>query len=155
MTHATVCLATVFALAATVSGCASTKRTAVPAGPVLPAFVVPSRGTSPFSPVVRVGNLLFVSGQLGTDSSTAGKGDIGAETTVALQRISSLLKRAGSSMDRVAKCTVMVSDMSQWAAMNAAYVAFFPGPKPARSSFGATGLAFGGLVEIECIATVD
>ena len=121
---------------------------------MLPEFVIPSRGTSPFSPVVRVGNLLFVSGQLGTDSTTAGKHDAGAETTAALQRVGNLLKRAGSSMERVAKCTVMLADMNQWEAMNAAYIAFFPGPKPSRSSFGSTGLAYGALVEIECIATV-
>ena len=151
----TVSLAAAVVIAAVVCGCATTKpaRTTAPAGPVLPEFVIPSRGSSPFSAVVRVGNLLYISGQLGTDS-TGVKG-VGAETTRALQRIGNLLTRAGSSMDRVAKCTVMLADMNQWEAMNAAYVAFFPGPKPARSSFGATGLAFGALVEIECIATVD
>jgi reactive intermediate/imine deaminase len=122
---------------------------------VRPEFVVPSRGANPFSPVVRVGNLLFVAGQLGTDSTGLVKGGIGAETTAALRNISNVLKEAGSSMDRVAKCTVMMSDMSKWAEMNTAYIAFFPGPKPARSSFGATALALGGHVEIECIATVD
>ena len=138
------------AIAGTI-GCASAKP-ATAASPVLPEFVVPNRGNSPFSGVVRVGNLLFVSGQLGTDS--LGKG-IGAETASAMNRISQLLKQAGSSLDRVAKCTVMLSDMSQWAAMNEAYNKFFPQRRPARSSFGATALAQGGHVEIECIATVD
>ena len=156
MTHNIRRLAMRFAVAAALTGCATTKpaSTTAPGGPVLPEFVVPSRERSPFSPVVRVGNLLFVSGQLGSDSTGLVKGGVGAETTAALQHISNLLKQAGSSMDRVAKCTVMLSDMGQWAAMNAAYIAFFPGPKPARSSFGATALALGGLVEIECIATV-
>jgi enamine deaminase RidA (YjgF/YER057c/UK114 family) len=72
-----------------------------------------------------------------------------------MTRIGQLLKQAGSSLDRVAKCTVMLADMKDWAAMNEAYIAFFPGKRPARSSFGTTGLAMGGLVEIECIATVD
>ena len=122
----------------------------------MPDFVVPNRGTSPFSGVVRVGNLLFVSGQIGTDSTGGlAKGGIGPETTAAMKHISRLLTQAGSSLDRVAKCTVMIADMSQWAAMNEAYNAFFPKMKPARSSFGANGLAVGAHVEIECIATID
>jgi enamine deaminase RidA (YjgF/YER057c/UK114 family) len=119
----------------------------------MPEFVVPNSRNSPFSPVVKVGNILYVSGQLGTG---AGQGGVGAETTAALTRISQLLKQAGSSMERVAKCTVMLDDMKNWNAMNDAYIAFFPADKrPARSSFGATALAQGGHVEIECIATVD
>ena len=156
MTPETVRLTACFIVAAAMTGCASAKpaTTNAAAGRVMPEFVVPGRGRSPFSSVVRAGNLLFVSGQLGSDSAGMAKG-VAAQTTVALQNISNLLRQAGSSMERVAKCTVMLSDMSQWAAMNTAYVAFFPGQKPARSSFGTTGLAFDGLVEIECIATVD
>ncbi len=58
-------------------------------------------------------------------------------------------------MDRVVKCTVMIADMREWPAMNAVYVTYFPGPKPARSAFGANGLALGARVEIECWAVVD
>jgi 2-iminobutanoate/2-iminopropanoate deaminase len=115
---------------------------------------VPNSKTSPFSPVVKVGNILFVSGQLGTGAG--GQGGIAGETTAALTRIGQLLKQAGSSMERVAKCTVMLDDMKNWSAMNEAYIAFFPADRrPARSSFGTTGLAQGGHVEIECIATAD
>ena len=57
-------------------------------------------------------------------------------------------------MDRVVKCTVMMADMREWEAMNAVYTTFFPKGKPARSAFGATGLALGARVEIECIAAV-
>ncbi len=157
MTSATLRFITCFGVAAATAGCSSAKPTTAvsPGGHVVPEFVVPSRGTNPFSAVVRVGNLLFVAGQLGTDANGLVKGGIGPETTAAMQNISNVLKQAGSSMDRVAKCTVMMQDMSKWAEMNAAYIAFFPGPKPARSSFGATALALGGHVEIECIATVD
>ncbi len=137
-------------------GCSSAKPTAAPAAAakpsVLPEFVIPHRGSSPFSPVVRVGNLLFVAGQLGTDSARAG---IAGETTSAMIKIGDLLTRAGSSLDRVAKCTIMMVDMKEWAAMNEAYLKFFPTRRPARSSFGATALANNGRVEIECIATVD
>jgi len=120
----------------------------------MPEFVVPNSRTSPFSGVVRVGNTLYVSGQIGTDSTgRLPAGGIGPETTEAMKHISKLLLQAGSSLDHVAKCTVMLSDMSQWGAMNEAYMAFFPNRRPARSSFGATALAQGAHVEIECIAT--
>lgn len=142
---------------AVVVGCASSPApaaTKATPAPTLPEFVVPNRANSPFSSVVRVGNLLFVAGQLGTDSAGLAKGGTGPETTAAMNRISQLLKQAGSSLDRVAKCTVMLADMKDWTVMNEAYIAFFPQRRPARSSFGTTGLAQGGHVEIECIATV-
>jgi reactive intermediate/imine deaminase len=135
------------------SGSAATQSASVSPG-TMPDFVVPNSASSPFSGVVRVGSTLYVSGQIGTDST--GKlpaGGIGPETTEAMKHISKLLVQAGSSLDHVAKCTVMLSDMSQWNAMNLAYMAFFPTRRPARSSFGATALAQGAHVEIECIAT--
>jgi 2-iminobutanoate/2-iminopropanoate deaminase len=112
--------------------------------------------TRPFSPAVRVGNLLFLSGQIGTTSAgTLIPGGIEAETRQTLENIRDVLQRTGSSMDRVVKCTVMLADMREWEAMNSVYTAYFPRQKPARSSLGATGLALGARVEIECIATVD
>ena len=106
-----------------------------------------------FASAVRVGNLLFLSGQIGTDS--AGRlvaGGVEPETRRALENIRDVLARSGSSMDRVVKCTVMMADMREWPAMNGVYATFFPGHKPARSAFGTTGLALGARVEIECIA---
>lgn len=137
--------------------CSPAKSTTTPSpaagkASVLPEFVIPNSRTSPFSSVVRVGNLLFVAGQLGTDSARAG---IAGETASAMNKIGQLLQRSGSSLARVAKCTVMLADMKDWAAMNEAYNKFFPERRPARSSFGTTGLANNGRVEIECIATVD
>jgi len=108
----------------------------------------------PFSPAVRVGNLLYLSGQLGTDSTGLVKGGIEAETRQALTNIKKLLEANGSSMDHVVKCLVMLADIGEWARMNSVYVTFFPVHKPARSAFGTTGLALGGRLEIECIATV-
>ena len=110
--------------------------------------------TLPFSPAVRVGNLLILSGQIGTtgpDNQIA-PGGIGPETRQALENIKDVLERSGSSMDRVVKCTVMLADMSEWPAMNEVYVQYFPGNKPARSALGANGLALGARVEIECWA---
>lgn len=111
--------------------------------------------TLPFSPAVQVGPILYLSGQLGTDST--GKlvpGGIEAETRQTLTNIKRLLEANGSSMDRVVKCLVMLADIGEWARMNTVYVTFFPAHKPARSAFGATGLALGARTEIECIATV-
>jgi reactive intermediate/imine deaminase len=109
----------------------------------------------PFSAAVRVGDLLFLSGQIGTrpgDFSAVVPGGIEAETRQALENIRATLEKSGSSMDRVVKCTVMLGDMKDWPAMNTVYASYFPKAKPARSSFGATGLALGAKVEIECIA---
>ncbi len=119
-----------------------------------PQFLTPyGRPQYPFSPAVRVGGLLFLAGQIGTDS--AGRlvpGGIEAETRQTLDNIRDVLARTGSSLDRVVKCTVMMADMREWPAMNAVYVTYFPTNKPARSAFGATGLALGARVEIECLA---
>ena len=121
---------------------------------VTPEFLAATGGPErPFSPGVRVGNLLFVSGQIGTDS--AGRvvaGGIRAETRQTLSNIRDILVRNGSSMDRVVKCTVFMADMAEWSTMNDIYVTFFPSHRPARSAFGATGLAPNARVEIECIA---
>ena len=107
----------------------------------------------PFSPAVQVGQLLFLAGQLGTDSTgRLVAGGIKAETRQAMDNIRDVLGRVDSSMDRVVKCTVMMADMAEWPAMNAVYATYFPTQFPARSAFGATGLALGARVEIECVA---
>lgn len=107
----------------------------------------------PFSEAVEIGELLFLSGQIG--SGADGKlvaGGIAAETQQALDNIAAVLERHGSSLSRVVKVTVMLADMGEWSAMNAAYVKFFRQHLPARSAFGCNGLAMGARVEIECIA---
>lgn len=110
----------------------------------------------PFSEAVRVDHLLFLSGMIGNKPGTPelAPGGIQAETRQALQNIEATLERYGSSMDRVVKCTVFLADMAEWSSMNEVYVRFFPGPKPARSALGTSGLALDARVEIECIATV-
>jgi reactive intermediate/imine deaminase len=119
-----------------------------------PAFLTPYGAPQyPFSPAVRVGDMLYLSGQIGTDSTgRLVPGGIQAETRRTLENIRDVLARTGSSMDRVVKCTVMMADMAEWPAMNGVYATFFPAHKPARSAFGATGLALGARVEIECLA---
>jgi reactive intermediate/imine deaminase len=113
----------------------------------------------PFSSAVRTGNLLFVSGQIGTQI-VEGKpvlvaGGIEPETRQTLDNIKAIVEKAGTTMDRVVKCTVMLADMRDWPAVNVIYATYFPGPKPARSALGANGLALGSRVEVECIARID
>ena len=117
----------------------------------------PTKTSLPFSAAVRVGNALYLSGQMGTIEGKLElvKGGIEAETRQTLANMKAILERHGSSLDRVVKCTVMMADMSEWPAMNAIYVEHFPHHLPARSAFGASALALGGRVEIECIATVE
>lgn len=108
----------------------------------------------PFSGATRVGNLIFVSGNIG---NVPGKfelveGGIEAETRQALENIKAVLERHGSSLDQVVKCTVMMADMTEWPRMNEVYTEYFTAPYPARSALGANGLAIGARVEIECIA---
>lgn len=115
------------------------------------------RPTRPFTPAVQVGNLLFLSGQIGTTASAQGgvvAGGIVPETRQTLQNIKDVLEKSGSSMDRVVKCTVFMADMREWDTMNEVYVTFFPRNKPARSALGTSGLALGARVEVECIAAV-
>lgn len=115
---------------------------------------MPGSVERPFSAAVRVGPMLYLSGQLGTDST--GKvvpGGIAPETRQALENIKRLLEANGSSLDRVVKCTAMLADIREWADMNQVYVTYFPTHRPARSAFGTSGLALGGRVELECMAT--
>jgi reactive intermediate/imine deaminase len=110
----------------------------------------------PFSEAVRVGQMLYLSGQVGNVPGTTQvvEGGIQAETRQTMENIKAVVERYGSAMDRVVKCTVMIEDMAEWPAMNEVYATFFPGPKPARSALGADGLALNAKVEIECWATV-
>jgi len=110
----------------------------------------------PFSEAVRVGHMLYLSGQLGYDSKTASlvEGGIGPETRQTLENIKTTLEKYGSSMAEVVKCTVFLADIKEWAAMNAVYIKYFPSNPPARSALGSSGLALGARTEIECIATV-
>ena len=116
--------------------------------------VYPSDLPYPFSAAVQSGNLLFVSGQVGMRDGKLGQG-IEEQTRLTLENIRDILVKAGSSLERVVKVTVFLTDMSLWPAMNDVYREYFPKDPPARSALGATGLALPGLlVEMECIAEV-
>lgn len=119
-------------------------------------FMPLARPGAVFSPAVRVGNLLFLSGQIGTDTANrVVAGGLQAEARQALNNIKSTLERYGSSMDRVVKCTVFLADIRDYNDFNEIYASYFRARKPARSALAATGLALGARVEIECIGVVD
>lgn len=111
----------------------------------------------PFSEATRIGNTLYLSGQIGVKPGGLKlvPGGIKEETRQTMQNIRTVLERYGSSMQQVAKCTIFLGDMSHWSLMNEAYVESFGEHRPARSALGANGLALDGTVEIECIAFVD
>lgn len=107
----------------------------------------------PFSEAVRVGNLVFLSGQIGNDSTgRLAPGGIGPETRQTLENIKAIVERNGLTMNDLVKCTVFLADIGEWSAMNQVYVTYFPTNKPARSALGNAGLVRNARVEIECIA---
>ena len=109
----------------------------------------------PFTEAVRVGNMLYLSGKIGSvPGQGLVEGGIQPETRQVMENIKDALERYGSSMNQVVKCTVFLADIAEWSAMNEIYVTFFPEHRPARSALGSSGLAIGARVEIECMATV-
>ena len=111
----------------------------------------------PFCEAVRIGHWLILSGKIGVNPETGklAEGGIKVETRQVMENIKATLENHGSSLNRVVKCTVMLSDINEWPAMNEVYVMYFPDHRPARSAFAASGLAMGARVEIECWATLD
>jgi 2-iminobutanoate/2-iminopropanoate deaminase len=111
----------------------------------------------PFSQAVRVGEVLYLSGAVGTVPGTMelARGGIEAEARQTMDNIGAVLRANGLSFDDVFKCTVMLADMSHWADFNDVYVTYFkPDRFPARSAFGASALALGAQVEVECLAAM-
>lgn len=109
--------------------------------------------TLPFSDAVHVGDLLYLSGQIGVGSDGKLPEGIEAQTRLAMDNIGSILKRAGLAYGDVFHCTAFLSDMKNWPAFNKVYLSYFQRDKlPARSAFGVNGLALGALLEIECQA---
>ena len=130
--------------------------TSAPAGPHR-AVLAPSPSPLPvFSPAVRTGNLVFLSGQIGNRPGTLElvPGGIGPETEQTLSGIRTLLEELGLSLADVVKCTVFLADIADYPAMNEVYARFFPKDPPARSTLAARGLALGARIEIECIAAM-
>ena len=107
----------------------------------------------PFSSAVRAGDTLYLSGQIGIGTDGKLPPGIDAQARQAMNNIGGVLKGQGLGWGDVVKCTVMLDNMSDWPAFNQVYVTYFPdGNLPARSAFGADGLALGALLEVECLA---
>ena len=127
--------------------------TLVLAAPVY--FPAPARGDTPrpFSEAVQVGEVLYLSGQIGIrDDGTLPEG-MEAQSRQMMENIGGALKRRGLGWGDVFHCLVMLDDMADWPAFNRVYVPYFPAGKlPARSALGADGLALGAKVEMECKA---
>lgn len=112
-------------------------------------------GGANFSEAVRVGNVLYLSGKLGTvPGEGLVEGGIIPETQQTMRNISDALERYGSSLDEVVKCTVFLADIADFQDMTQAYRNFFPNHRPARSALAVGGLVLNARVEIECIATI-
>ena len=108
----------------------------------------------PFSEAVRVDDTLYLSGQVGVKAGAMElvPGGIEAEARQTLDNIRRVVEANGLSLNDIVKCTVMLKDIAEWGAFNAIYASFFEAPYPARSAFGADGLALGARVELECMA---
>ncbi|MBU2527421.1 MAG: RidA family protein [Bacteroidetes bacterium] len=119
-----------------------------------PVFT-PSELPYPFSTAVQVGDILYLSGDLGAadTGNTLVPGGIAPETRQMFKRITATLAQHGLTLKDVFKCTVMLADMSEWQTFNAIYATYFePGKYPTRSAMGVNGLALGARVEMECWA---
>ena len=111
----------------------------------------------PFSDAAIVGNIIYVSGQIGSKPGTREvvEGGISAETTQTLNNIKMVLNDLGSNSDKIFKCLCMLEDINDYNEMNKAYTTFFNSRNnlPSRSTFAGSGLALGAKIEIECWAT--
>ena len=112
------------------------------------------KAIGPYSPAVRAGQLVFISGQVPIDPSSGNliDGDIAAQTRRALDNLGALLKAAGLSYANVVRTTVFLADMNDFSAMNQAYATYFSEPYPARSTVQVSRLPKDARVEIDVIA---
>jgi 2-iminobutanoate/2-iminopropanoate deaminase len=114
------------------------------------------RAIGPYSQAVRVGGLLFCSGQIPLDPATGEliTGDIAAQTRRVFDNLAAVLAEAGVGFDAVARTTVYLADMKDFAAMNEVYATYFSQPAPARSTIQAAALPRNARVEIDVIAVL-
>lgn len=109
----------------------------------------------PFSEAVRVGDMLYLSGDIGVgaDGKLVG-GGVKAEAKQVMDNIAANLARHGSSFDHVVQCTVALADIADWPAFNEIYRGYFSKHFPARMAYATGGLALGAKVEVQCNAVV-
>lgn len=112
----------------------------------------PAKPVGPYTPVVRAGEWVIVSGQIGLRDGALVPGGLGPQLEAALANLDGQLASVGARLEQVAKTTVFLTDMADYAAMNEAYVAAFGDHRPARSAVAVAGLPLGAVVEIEAWA---
>ncbi len=115
------------------------------------------KAIGPYSQAIRVGNLVFAAGQTPIDPATGNlvEGDIETQTRRVLLNIKVVLEAAGSGLDKVVKTTVFMTNLGDFARMNAVYGEYFPTNPPARSTVQVTALPKAAQVEIECVAVTQ
>ncbi|HWP62709.1 MAG TPA: RidA family protein [Candidatus Binatia bacterium] len=108
----------------------------------------------PYSQAIAAGDLVFCSGQIGLDPATGElvEGGVEAEAERALRNLAAVLDAAGLGLADIAKVTIFLADIADFAAVNAVYARFMPDPPPARTTVAVAGLPRGARVEIEAIA---
>lgn len=131
------------------SGADTTLRTAITA-PDAP------KAMGAYSPAIRAGNLIFVSGQIPIDpaSGTLVSGDITAQAEQVMRNLTALLEAAGLGFEHVVKTTVYLADMNEFAAMNEVYSRFIIDPPPARATVQVARLPRDVKIEVDCIAVI-
>jgi 2-iminobutanoate/2-iminopropanoate deaminase len=112
---------------------------------------IPGAANPNLSAAVKAGDLVFYAGQLGTGTGGLVPGGIKPETQRTLENIKRVVEAAGSSMERLVKCTVFLADINDFSAMNEVYRTFWPKEPPARSTVAVAGLVLNARIEIECI----
>ena len=111
-----------------------------------------STPVGPYTPIVRAGDWLIVSGQVGIREGKLVDGGVQSQLKQALDNLGGLLQQHGASLQDVAKTTVFLTDMSDYGAMNETYIAAFGDHRPARSAVAVAALPIGALVEVEAWA---
>ena len=116
------------------------------------SFYPHSNPNLPFSTATQVGNIVYLSGQIG-DKDGMLSSDMATQAHQVMLNIQAATKATGVTMADIFKCTVMIDDMAQWKAFSDIYITYFDKTKlPARSAFGADGLAMNAMFEVECMA---
>ena len=111
-----------------------------------------SKGAGPYSPAIMVDDLVFTSGQLGLDASGKLAEGIEAQTKQALDNVKAVVEAAGSSMDKLVKVTIFMTDIKDYGTVNKIYSGYFSKDFPARTALQVANLPMGGLIEIEAVA---
>ena len=110
-----------------------------------------SKPVGPYTPIVRAGEYIFTSGQIGLADGALVEGGVEAELTQAMKNLAGLIEGEGASMDQVVKTTLFLTDMADYGKVNEVYVAAFGDHRPARSAVAVAALPIGALIEVEAV----